>query len=52
MDILLSIVWLIIATIVVSVGITLFIGACILLMHLFMNLFNYGLTLFNLYVII
>lgn len=40
MDIILSIVWLIIATIVVSVGITLFIGACILLMHLFMNLFN------------
>lgn len=40
MDILLSIALLIIATIVVSVGITLFIGACILLMHLFMNLFN------------
>lgn len=40
MDIILSIALLIIATIVVSVGITLFIGACILLMHLFMNLFN------------
>ena len=40
MDILLSIVLLIFATSIVSVGIVLYIGACILLIHLFMNLFN------------
>lgn len=40
MDILLSIVLLIFATFIVSVGIVLYIGACILLIRLFMNLFN------------
>lgn len=40
MDIILSIALLMFVTFIVSVGIVLYIGACILLIHLFMNLFN------------
>lgn len=40
MDILLSIALLIFATVIVSIGTVLFFGACILLVHLFLNLLD------------